>query len=130
MRKTILAWPKTILTTESRSIDKCFVAVAAVSYCAFAIWLTVRNSPWLAGDSVRYLDLSKSILQGHFGLTHKGAFDPEAWRGPGYPAFLAFASVIFGKSQLAIIILQHVLTLSSIFLTYQVVRRGMSVAAA
>ena len=129
MTETISSRMRGLLTTESRRIDNRFLGLAAVIYCLFAIWLTARNSPWIAGDSIRYLDLSQSILRGQFGLMHNGVFDPEAWRQPGYPAFLAFGSIIFGKSQLAVIILQHCMTLTSIILFYLVVRRELSASA-
>ena len=121
---------KQLLTSESKSIDNRFVALAAIAYCVFAIWLTARNSPWIAGDSVRYLQLSQAILRGQFGLMHNGAFDPEAWRQPGYPAFLALGSLVFGKSRLALIILQHLMSFTAILLAYWVVRRELSTAAA
>src|SRR5437868_5136819 len=115
---------------ERQPLDRWLKALAILSYCAFAVWLTIRNRPWLVGDSVRYLDLAAAILKGKFGLVHQGIYDPEAWRGPGYPAFLALASVILAKSALAIIILQHALSLSSIFLMYLVVRKEISLPAA
>jgi hypothetical protein len=113
---------------ESRRLDIWLKLVAALTYCVFAIWLTARNYPWTAGDSARYLDLSTAMLHGHFGLTRGGVFDPEAWRGPGYPAFLAVAFAVFGKSRVAVIVAQHALTLSSIFLTYSVLRREFPLA--
>src|SRR6266705_2287471 len=119
-----------LLSSESTSIDNSFIALAAVMYSVFAIWLTARNSPWIAGDSVRYLELSQAILRGQFGVVHKGVFDPEAWRQPGYPAFLALGSLVFGKSRLALIILQHVTSLASIFFVYSVLRREMSEVSA
>jgi len=130
MTEAISSRIRRLLTTESRSIDNRFLGMAVGIYCVFAVWLTARNSPWIAGDSIRYLDLSQAILRGHFGLIHNGVFDPEAWRQPGYPAFLALGSLIFGDSHLGLIILQHGLTLTSIILTYLVVRRDLSVVAA
>jgi len=130
MTEAISSRIRRLLTTESRSIDNRFLGMAVGIYCVFAVWLTARNSPWIAGDSIRYLDLSQAILRGHFGLIHNGVFDPEAWRQPGYPAFLALGSLVVGKSHLALIILQHGLTLTSIILTYLVVRRDLSVVAA
>ena len=130
MTEAVSSRIRRLLTSESKRIDNRLVGLAAVIYCLFAIWLTARNSPWIAGDSIRYLDLSQGILRGQFGLMHNGVFDPEAWRQPGYPAFLALGSLIFGKSRLALIILQHGLTLTSIILSYLVVRKELSQAAA
>lgn len=129
MIETISSRARRLLTTESTSIDHLFVGLAMVVYCLFAIWLTARNSPWIAGDSIRYLDLAQSILRGQFGLMHNGVLDPEAWRQPGYPAFLAVGSLIFGGSHLALIMLQHAMSLTSILLIYSVVRRELSHAA-
>jgi len=130
MTETIVSRTRRIFTADSRAIDQRFVALTVAVYCLFAIWLTARNSPWIAGDSIRYLDLAQSILHGQFGLMHDGVFDPEAWRQPGYPAFLAVGSLIFGRSHLALISLQHVMSLTSILLTYSVVRKELSHVAA
>src|SRR5882724_12169861 len=130
MTEAISSRIRRLLTTESRSIDNRFLGMAVGIYCVFAVWLTARNSPWIAGDSIRYLDLSQAILRGHFGLIHNGVFDPEAWRQPGYPAFLALGSLVVGKSHLALIILQHLMSFTAILLAYWVVRRELSTAAA
>jgi hypothetical protein len=45
--------------------------------------------PWLTGDSSVYLELSRSLASGYYGITSGGVFQPDALRPPGYPAILA-----------------------------------------
>jgi len=125
----ILSRTSRLLTSDSRTTDSRFVGLAALVYCVFAIWLTARNSPWIAGDSVRYLELSQAILKGQFGLMHNACLTQR----PGdsrISAFLALGSLVFGKSRLALIILQHGMSFTAILLAYFVVRGELSPAAA
>jgi len=55
---------------------------------------------------------------------HNGVFDPEAWRQPDIPLFSRWGSLVFGKSRLALIILQHGMSFTAILLAYFCCARG------
>lgn len=82
------------------------------------IW---AKSPWITGDSVRYLNLSESLRNNQgYGLENIGGFEPEAVRMPGYPLFIAFCKIIGADSNFSIILLQAVLYCASIWLVWRI----------
>jgi len=71
-----------------------------------------------AGDSDTYLQLARNWVDHHiYGLWMNGHLVPADLRTPGYPAFLAGVSILFGRSMMAISLSQTMLDLVTCFLT-------------
>ncbi|MGI9104587.1 MAG: hypothetical protein ACR2IF_19265 [Terriglobales bacterium] len=117
------------MKTSWQKVDRLLLAIAAVCYAVFAGWLTVRNYPWQTGDTPHYLELAQALKRGVFGVVTGSHFEPEAWRQPGYPAFLALVSAV-ASSTATVIVLQHLLILISIVLMFVLLRRHVDVQTA
>ena len=50
-----------------------------------AVWI---SHPWMTADSVEYLKLANSLVQGSYGSETSGGFKPDVLRPPGYPIIL------------------------------------------
>jgi len=98
--------------------------VFAVHLLPLAV-LIVKTAPWMTGDSRRYIALSESLARGHgFGLgdnaTYEPAvFEPEGWRLPGYPLFIAASRFVAGGNDWGIVLIQSALFLASVWLVYK-----------
>lgn len=89
--------------------------------------LTMKAVPWVTGDSDRYIALSDSLLRGEgFGLEHGAIYEPEVWRMPGYPLFIAVCRFVAGGNNWGIVLIQSVLFLASVWLIYQIAIRVFS----
>lgn len=86
--------------------------------------LLIKTSPWITGDSARYLALAESISSGHgFSLENNGLFEPEGWRMPGYPLFIAICRAVTGGNNWGIVVGQSILFLLSVWLVWKVTTR-------
>jgi len=84
--------------------------------------------PAVSDDSHVYLDLANNWQQhGVYGLTEDGSVVPADTRLPGYPAFLAALSWIFGAGKIrTILLIQIVIDLAACFLIADLARRTIS----
>jgi len=83
--------------------------------------LVMKTSPWMTGDSGRYIALSESMARGDgFGLVDNGLYEPEGWRLPGYPLFIAASRLVAGGNNWGIILIQSALFLASVWLVYKI----------
>jgi hypothetical protein len=90
--------------------------LAAITGLALRLLFALRF-PAQAGDSGLYLQLARNWADHHiYGLLLNGQLVPTDLRLPGYPAFLAGVALVFGRSNLAIVLSQAVLDLSTCFL--------------
>lgn len=113
------------------SDHKPFNIISRFSPWAFALHLLplaaliVKTAPWTTGDSGRYIGLSESLLRGRgFGLGDETSFEPEGWRMPGYPIFIAASRFITGHNNLGIVLIQAALFLASVWFVYKVAIRA------
>src|SRR5258706_2697938 len=91
--------------------------LAVITGLALRLLFALRF-PAQAGDSDLYLQLARNWADHHiYGLLLNGQLVPTDLRLPGYPAFLAGVALVFGRSNLAIVLSQAVLDLSTCFLT-------------
>src|SRR5258705_12469775 len=91
--------------------------LAALAGLALRLLVALRF-PAQAGDSDLYLQLARNWADHHiYGLLLNGQRVPTDLRLPGYPAFLAGVALLFGRSNLAIVLSQAVLDLCTCFLT-------------
>jgi 4-amino-4-deoxy-L-arabinose transferase-like glycosyltransferase len=100
--------------------------VTALSVWAFLAVLTalalrlvfVHWFPAATDDSAVYQQFAYNWIDHHvYGLTLKGQVLPADLRAPGYPAFLAGVSLLFGRSMQAILLSQAVLDVCTCILT-------------
>lgn len=105
--------------------DRRFVVVSAVSIIATIAGCTALvmiakvhglDPLGLTGDSKGYVLLAQNILEhGVFSVTDD-PFEPESFRAPGYPAFLAVVFALFGVSIMALFVHALVASTAPIFL--------------
>ena len=107
-----------------------FNNVSRLSRWAFALNLLplaaviIKTAPWTTADSERYIGLSESLLLGRgFGLGVETSYEPEGWRMPGYPLFIAASKLITGYNNWGIVLIQAALFLASVWLIYKVAAR-------
>ncbi len=90
---------------------------------AEAALVAFLQKPWLTNDSVLYLELARNLSgQGFVSLTPAG-LAPDAVRAPGYPIFLNLTLFRLGLPPAAVIAIQMLLYLASIWLfAHRVIR--------
>jgi 4-amino-4-deoxy-L-arabinose transferase-like glycosyltransferase len=77
-----------------------------------------KTYPIIESDSAEYLLLAENLLQhGVFSLSPSSPFEPETFRVPGYPLFVAAVVATFGSLD-ALIILQILLLAGCAFLVF------------
>jgi hypothetical protein len=80
--------------------------------------LFVLRFPASAGDSESYLQLARNWADHHvYGLWLNGQLAPTDLRMPGYPAFLAGVTLVFGRGIRSIMLSQALIDLCTCFLT-------------
>ncbi|PSH05687.1 MAG: hypothetical protein CXZ00_00650 [Acidobacteria bacterium] len=86
----------------------------------------------IAGDSLVYGEIAKSILNHHiFGLERSSGWQPTMVRLPAYPFFLAFTFLIFGQDHyFGAMLFQLVFDVLTCFLIADIARRVFSERAA
>lgn len=84
----------------------------------------IIHFPFYAGDTKFYDELARNWLDhGVYGLFVHGQLASVDMRMPGYPAFLAGAYAIFGRSSRAVMLLQAVIDLMTCVLTARLAAR-------
>ncbi len=87
---------------------------------------TVHPFPVMVSDSTEYAQLAQNILTNHvFSLSQHAPFNPETFRTPGYPLFIAVILILF-RAYFAVSIVQIVLTFCTAFLIYRMMQRFVS----
>ena len=70
-------------------------------------------------DSPSYINPARAILRtGHFAMSPERSDIPEARRTPGYPALIASIFFLFGENYIPLIIVQILLNLGTILISY------------
>ena len=76
-----------------------------------------------SGDHQSYWELARGILQGRYSVWHSlDPYPPDTFRTPGYPLFLALAS-LGGTSLRALLVVQAALYLAAVGLVCRILRR-------
>jgi len=77
----------------------------------------------LHGDSNEYHDSARALLEtGTFAVSPHLPFEPQTFRTPGYPSFLAAVYAVAGERPAAALLVQLVLGVATIALVYLLVR--------
>lgn len=92
------------------------------------IWLAAGLSwkHFYNGDSYEYIYLAESISKGHYYGANPvmPVIDYRlSSRTPAYPAFLLLCYTLFGKSNLAVLLIQNLLSIASCFLIWKTFQR-------
>jgi 4-amino-4-deoxy-L-arabinose transferase-like glycosyltransferase len=92
----------------------------------------VLKMPVIAGDSLIYGDIAKSLLNFHmFGMEKVSGWEPTLIRLPGYPFFLALTFCIFGQDHyFGAMLFQLFFDVLTCFLVADITRRVLSERAA
>lgn len=92
----------------------------------------VLKLPVIAGDTLIYGDIAKSLLNYHiFGMEKVSGWEPTLVRLPGYPFFIAFTFSIFGQDQyIGAMLFQLIFDVLTCFLLADIARRVFSERAA
>ena len=74
----------------------------------------ILHFPFVAGDTKFYVELARNWLDhGVYGLFIAGQLIPSDMRMPGYPAFLAAIYAVFGRTGMAVMVVQAVVDLAT-----------------
>ncbi len=87
--------------------------VVAALLCGLALRLYfIAHFPFYSGDTKFYEELARNWLDhGVYGLFVNGQLMPVDQRMPGYPAFLAVIYSVFGRSRIAVMLVQAAIDL-------------------
>ncbi len=89
------------------------VALTGLALRLFFVW----HFPSVTGDTALYDQLARNWLDHHvYGIFIDGRLTPVDVRVPGYPAFLATVYSVFGRTHIAVMLVQAVLDLGTCFL--------------
>lgn len=93
----------------------------------FLLWINILNSDlnlFAWGDTKAYHDTAVAVHRiGVFSMTAADPTDPQTYRTPGYPAFLAAIYSIFGEQWSAAVMVQIIISLLTIYISYLIVRK-------
>lgn len=102
-----------------RTIALVSVGVTLVGCVALVTVAHVRglDPMFLTGDARGYVELAENIREhGVFSVSSSQPFEPESFRAPGYPAFLAVLFSLFGASLTALLVHAFIVSVAPIFL--------------
>jgi len=78
-------------------------------------------------DSSEYVQIAENLANhGAFSQSNEAPFEPDTWRTPGYPVFLAGLIKVAGASPVALVVAQQVLAIVNVLLAFAVSRIYMS----
>lgn len=90
----------------------------------FLIIHSVDPNQTLLPDSFEYENTALALLKtGRFAVSPEQLHLPQTIRTPGYPAFIAAIYLLFGERRIAVIVLQILISVGTIALTYVIGRR-------
>ena len=105
--------------------------VLALRLGVFLVIYPADPSRIMSPDSFGYDRLARTLARtGHFAVSPDRPELPEIKRTPGYPAFIASVYLIFGENHLPVIVIQILLSIGTIILTYILARTLWNQAAA
>ncbi len=91
-----------------------FAALLGLGLRLFFVW----HFPTEAGDTALYEELARNWADHRvYGVFLDGQLTPVNLRVPGYPAFLAAIHAVFGRTRLAVMLVQAVLDMATCVLT-------------
>lgn len=100
---------------------------------AAVLWVAHGKTGAVDGYALRSLDcgeyynIARNLVEhGVFSQSEAAPFEPDTWRTPGYPLFLAAAMLLFGKSPVALILVQQFFCLLNVLLVFRAAREWMS----
>lgn len=113
------------VSTSKPLLDARFLSVLVWALFALhalvLLVLVLKTSPWLTGDSERYLALAESLGGGRgYSLWNGTAFEPESIRMPGYPLLILVSQKFLGQDHAGIILIQGILFLVAVWLMWRV----------
>ncbi len=77
-------------------------------------------------DAEEYHRIAANLLDhGTFSQAEAEPLEPDTWRTPGYPIFLAAAMLVVGRSATSLIVVQQLVSVLNVFLLYCLARRFM-----
>lgn len=91
--------------------------------CALYLAASSRPSRFLSPDSHEYISLATHFHASFLDGTHSQWFDLGLKRTPGYPSMVALIFDLFGRSAGAVVLVQIVSSLLTVWLTYRLGRR-------
>ncbi|MGH9746787.1 MAG: ArnT family glycosyltransferase [Candidatus Acidiferrales bacterium] len=108
-----------------RFLPISYLQLAAALLCGLALRLFfVARFPFYAGDTKFYEELARNWLDhGVYGLFVRGELMPVDMRVPGYPAFLAAVYSIFGRTRMAVMLVQAAIDLVTCVLAAMIAAR-------
>lgn len=78
-------------------------------------------------DAREYYQIARNVAQhGAFSQSEEPPLEPDTWRTPGYPVFLAGLMLVLGDSPARLVMAQQVLSIANVWLVYLVACRHMS----
>lgn len=84
---------------------------------------SAEQSRFLTGDSWGYHNPARAILNiGSFAISPEHPDVPESIRTPGYPLFIAVVYAVFGESFQAVVVVQIILSLITVVISYHMGR--------
>ena len=122
---------------EASQTERSRLTVAAVAGLAGLLglhlvlaWLIREPGITVRNDDALYLLLSRSLAHGQFRDLHLAGAPPHALYPPGYPALLLFLGAIGGERLDFFLAVNACLSVASLWLTFDLVRRRWSVPVA
>jgi len=77
-------------------------------------------------DAREYYDIARNLAtQGVYAQGESLPLQPDTWRTPGYPVFLAALMVFVGDSPETLVVVQHILALVNVVIFFAVVREWL-----
>lgn len=101
------------------------LAVTLVLRLSVSLYIqSFKPSRAFTSDSFSYLNSVRALLQlGKFAVSPEEPKKPQTMRTPGYPAFIALIYMIFGEKNLPVILIQILISLGTIAITYFIARK-------
>ncbi len=78
-------------------------------------------------DCGEYHAIARNIVEhGAFSQSQTPPLEPDTWRTPGYPLFLALTMLLVGEYAAALVLVQQVLSILNVLLVFRAAREWMS----
>lgn len=99
----------------------------AVLFAAFAKTDAIDGYALRSLDCGEFYTVARNLVEhGLFSQSEAPPFKPDTWRTPGYPLFLAAIMLLFGKSPVALVLVQQLLAVANVLLVYRAARGWMN----
>ncbi|MGB0714709.1 MAG: ArnT family glycosyltransferase [Phycisphaerae bacterium] len=125
MRAFVLDRPATALLLFSTAVQ--LLVVAAISWRAGGVDAYAFSSL----DAKEYYQLALNLRNElSFSMADQEPFDPDFWRVPGYPLFMAISMLFLPRDPLTPLLANHALSLINPLLLFWIIRRDLGPARA